>query len=322
MREIIIWGAGRDYQSLYNLIKFEELKGNIEVIAIADKHAWQITIDGYKVIRPGEIKNHTFDYIVISSSKYYEEIKAEALKLGIKRESLIRGAVLQIPCFDFAEYAQLRENPVSIISDDCWGGFLYHYLDLPFMTPFINLRILDSGFLKMIGNLEKYLSRPLIMERQGDMRFCPVGSLDVDGEKVFLFFVHHDTFEEARKDFDRRRGRINGSNLFIKMSYDKAEFFQFSTSEDDLSDKCFCKYMSWFDSLPYKKKICWVHSDMGTQISLPSVVVRNSFTHEYPEWSRGNPRLCRGYDFDMNYLEKEYDIFKLLLTGEHNARFD
>ena len=39
----------------------------------------------------------------------------------------------------------LRKNPPSIFSKNCWGGLTYHSLDLEFTSPFINmfLRCLD-----------------------------------------------------------------------------------------------------------------------------------------------------------------------------------
>lgn len=311
MHRVIIWGAGDDYQSLYNLIKYEELKGNIEIVAIADRFAWQERIDGYKVILPDDIKNNTFDYVIISSSKYYDEIVAEALKMGINRDYLIKGSVLRIPCFDFTDYAQLKENSVSIISDNCWGGVLYHYLDLPFMSPFINFWIPNSDFVKMVSDLEGYMSCPLSMERQGDMRNYPIGSLEIGGEKVFFYFCHHDTFEEAQNDFERRKSRINWNNLFIKMHYAKGYIHSKHSIED----------IARFEKIPYEKKVCLSLYRTETIASFPSVLIQNSFRHDYPEWDYDSRNFV-DYAVHPQRLSREYNIFKLLLRGEKVARFE
>lgn len=50
--KIIIWGTGDEYQKLYNIVKYEELKKNIEIVAIVDKNKWQRKLDGYPVIFP------------------------------------------------------------------------------------------------------------------------------------------------------------------------------------------------------------------------------------------------------------------------------
>lgn len=316
IRKVIIWGAGADYQSLYNIIKYEELKGNIDVVAIADKHAWQDKIDGYKAIHPQEIKEYPFDYVIISPIKYYNEIILEASEMGINRECLIKGNVLQIPCFDFKDYALLRENPVSIISDTCWGGRLYHYLDLPFTSPFINFWISDSDFVKMANNLKCYLSRPLNMELQGDMYTEPIGSLEIENEKVLFHFTHHNTFEDARKDFERRRNRINWNNLFIKMHYCKQmAYMGGGVTEDSVEN------VAQFDTIPYDKKICLTQFRMETLTSFQSVLVQNAFVHDYPKWNRNTPRNIIAYSHTMETLAKEYNIFQLLLTGKKIARF-
>ena len=101
MNRVIVWGTGHDYQTIYNLLKFEELKGNIEIIAIADSNRRQREIDNYLVISPQEISRYNYDFIIISSSRYFAEIVRQAETLGINRDCLIPGYVFKIPCFDF-----------------------------------------------------------------------------------------------------------------------------------------------------------------------------------------------------------------------------
>ncbi len=84
MYHIIIWGLGADYYNLYNLIKFEEMKGNIEIAAAVSKDDFRTTVDGYPVISAYELCNYRFDYIVVTSSKYYDDIVKEAIQLDIE----------------------------------------------------------------------------------------------------------------------------------------------------------------------------------------------------------------------------------------------
>lgn len=105
-KKCLIWGLGESYQKLYNLIKYEELKGNISIEAVVSKDNLFSVQDGYEVIDPTEILSRDFDYIIVVSSRYYREITADAEKIagkGIKRK-IINGEVLYIPGFDFEKY--------------------------------------------------------------------------------------------------------------------------------------------------------------------------------------------------------------------------
>lgn len=72
--------------------------------------------DGCEIISLKEVVNREFDYIIVTSLRYYREIVVDAEKIagkGIKKK-VINGAVMYIPGFDFADYIMLKENPVSI----------------------------------------------------------------------------------------------------------------------------------------------------------------------------------------------------------------
>lgn len=123
MKKCLIWGNGLTYEKYINHIHFEVLKGNIEVCAIICKKEDKYcrTRDGYFIISKEDIQNFEFDYIIIASEKHYNEIYSAALGLGIQREKIINGKVFALPLFDFKRYVSLVENPVTILSDDCWG---------------------------------------------------------------------------------------------------------------------------------------------------------------------------------------------------------
>lgn len=303
MYKVILWGVGADYQKYYNLIKYEEYKGNIDIVAVVDKDNWQKNVDGYNMISVKEICYYEFDYIIVTSSKYYNDIVNEAIQLQIALDLLIPIRVFQIPCFDFGEYAQLKRNPISIISDDCWGGRVYNYLGLRYDSPFINFWVYNNDFVKMVSDLKCYMDKPLVLERQGSVTEAPVGSLGEDEEKVYLHFIHAYSFEEAKADFERRRKRINMNNLFIKMQYGWGEY----------SRDVFCKY----ERLHYSKKILLV----PFQTESKSGIELDYFREEY---ARGKlektyhikPRDFIGYSQKIELVAREYNIIHMLVTGE------
>lgn len=299
-KKCLIWGCGKGYQELYNLIKCEELKGNIRIEALVARDRIFSSQDGYEVIAPEEISDREFDYIIVTSSRYYKEITADAEKIagkGIKRK-IINGEVLYIPGFDFEKYVRLKENPVSIIANDCLGGILYHYLNLEFSSPFINCAIDPDDFLLLANSLEGYMKQPLWLEREGNMHQYPVGTLTYLNNKICIHFKHAYSFDEAKKDFDRRRNRINWNNIFI-CSY-------FSNIE----------YAESFAKLPYRKKN-FTKEDLGIKDS----VMMLGYKHEYDNRRKDatQTRAFWIYMYDMNNFTKEINVFRMLL-GEEEIR--
>lgn len=99
-------------------------------------------------------------------------------------------------------------NDISIISQNCIGGVLYHDLGLPFLSPTINAFIPEPGFVKMAGNLRFY------MEQELDIRWgeeYPIGMLG----DVEIHFMHYETCEEAKTAWERRKARINWDKILV-----------------------------------------------------------------------------------------------------------
>lgn len=299
-KKCLIWGCGKGYQGLYNLIKYEELKGNISIEAVVSKDNLFSVQDGYEVIDPTEILCRDFDYIIVASSRYNKEIIADAEKIageGIKKK-IINGEVLHIPGFDFADYVKLRENPISIIANDCLGGILYHYLNLEFSSPFINCWIEADDFLLLVNNLKKFMKQPLFPEQEGDIYQCPVGTLTYSNHKIHIHFNHAYSFGEAKKDFERRRNRFNWDNIFICSNISRRE------------------YAESFAKLPYRKK-----NITAEDFERADSVMLRGYEHEYSKRQKdaSEAREFWSYMHDMNNFTKEINVFRMLL-GEEEIR--
>jgi len=120
----ILWGIGRDYEKIINQVHFEMYKGNIviEALVCRKEDRYCDFRDGVPIIEKEKINAVEFDYLIITSSCFYNEIRAEAIELGVEARKIINGVIFQIPLFDFSLYSELIKNPVTILSDDCWGG--------------------------------------------------------------------------------------------------------------------------------------------------------------------------------------------------------
>ena len=300
MYKVIIWGIGNDYHEAKNIIDFEIVKGNFEVLAMVSKDRYANFIDGKKVIEKQELNKYDYDYIVVFASKFFTEIKQEAIELGIDSIKVINGDVFKISCFDFKRYVSLIENPVTIISDDCFGGLVYNYLQLKMTSPFVNLWLSSGDLIKCINDVKYYLNQPLVCECEGNICLgsWPLASLGEGDKKIILNFNHHATFESACKDWERRKERINFNRIFVKMALPSGH----EKIELNIQEK-----LDEFEKLPYNK-ICFHPKSNGKNvISLPQQF-----------WIYNNkpnvcvPNIIGTFSRDIQEISKQIDILKLL----------
>ncbi len=133
----------------------------------------------------------------------------------------------------------LNNKDITIISNNCVAGIIYHDLGLQFKTPTINLRIPFDDFLTFAEDLYGFLSEEVEEVKNSDETF-PVGKICHDGKTVILEFMHFSSFEEAKDRWDARKKRVDPSNICIMFVY------PLSPSEE---------YTGRFDSLPFEKKV-------------------------------------------------------------------
>lgn len=255
-------------------------------------------LDGAPLISKTEIPQYSFEFVIVTSGKYFWEIQREAVEMGISEDKIINGSVFKLPLFDFKKYLNLFEDPVTILSNDCWGGYMYHRLCMKFHSPLINTICQPDSYAKLIQNPAYYFSQPLKMEQEGFMRegVMPVGSLGDGEKKVKILFPHSSTYAQAELRWNRRLKRVNLNNLFLKMSFDPTE----ETKQDLLEA---------FSRVPYHK-VCFYSGETD----IPSVVYLKGFKRQKESMglrtSFAQFVLDRG---DMTF--KEMDLLNLL-NGE------
>ena len=306
MREkCIIWGMGKNYETILNQINFEICKGNIEIVAIVCRSDDRYCTyrDGFPVIvKEGILNGVKFDYIIVSSSQFYKEIKMEAVSLGVSENRIINGEVFKIPLFDCGLYSRLIKNPVTIITDDCWGGYVYHYLGLEFSSPLINTFWDKTEYAKFIQKPLFYLKTDLSMVREGDLKagIYPIGRLGEQGDYVEILFVHCSSFAEAKQQWDRRRKRINTENIFVKMGF-------------SMSDQNAPLYIKAFAERRYRKSLFYNGDE-----NIEGKIYTDRFI-----WSESKKARVDHYNY-FDYMRLEYpsiiNVLKLLNGNEDYLR--
>lgn len=289
---ILIWGHGRKYNDSINMIKYQEQIGTIKVLGIIDKKEIYTRLDGYPILRLSNINKVKFDYVLVTSDDFFDEICETAVSLGIERNKIVPVRVFLLPRFDFRKYVDLMKSQVSIIANLCWGGVTYHTLGMEFLSPFINLYLKEEDYLKLLSNIKYYINCKLKFIRweynKSYKRDFPVCALD----DVELYFNHYFSFDEAEKSWHNRCLKINWKNLFVMMY----------TENKDVLER--------FDRLKFDKKICFVPFKSNLKSSY-SIIFSSSKEVEKKEWWE----IVNGLATSLYY---SYDILDLLLEGKPN----
>lgn len=149
---------------------------------------------------------------------------------------------------------KLNRKDVTIISNNCWGGHVYRYLGMSYLSPTIGLYFYADDYIKFCSNIEYYLNKDLRFipieesknstELISSKKTCPIGVID----DIEIVFLHYASEEEAYEKWNRRKERIVWDNIVYKMSEQNA---------------CTVENIRQFSKLPVDRKFCYVTNDYG-----------------------------------------------------------
>ena len=93
----------------------ESVGSSIQTIAYVDRR--KLDFENVQVISPAELCNIEYDYIIICSSKYKNEILNEIIQKGISTEKVIFGELFLEKGFDFSTYKENKWLNNQIINN-------------------------------------------------------------------------------------------------------------------------------------------------------------------------------------------------------------
>lgn len=147
--------------------------------------------------------------------------------------------------------SKLKNKEFTIISNNCWGGFVYQKFDLKYNTPFVGLFLFAPDYINLLRNFKDIIHNELNFINAQESRYkdklieCdtynkyPIGKLD---DEIEIHFLHYHSEEEAKNKWNSRVKRINMDNLLVKFS-----------DRDLCSDDLILE----FDKLEFKNKLCF-----------------------------------------------------------------
>ncbi len=153
-------------------------------------------------------------------------------------------------CYEYKRFfvkRSIKSRNFTIISNNCWAGKVYQYLDMPYLTPTVGLYFFAPDYIKFVSDLKKYLDTPLNFIKPEESKYFeelkirnqldkPIGILD----DVEIVFLHYKSREEALEKWNRRKERVNFDKILLKFAR---------------MDLCTEKEMQEFDNLPFENKV-------------------------------------------------------------------
>lgn len=67
---------------------------------------------------------------------------------------------------------RLRNPGVSIISNNCWGGFMSRYCKLPYRSPFVGCFLFAPDYIRLLRSLKSYLAAELHFIPRSESRYA------------------------------------------------------------------------------------------------------------------------------------------------------
>ena len=164
----------------------------------------------------------------------------------------------------------LRKRDITLITNNCIGGIIYHDMHLQFLSPTINLYFDNEEFILFCTYLDEYLSLA-VEECISIQKPFPVGVLHGSHGDVHIYFMHYDSFEQAVAKWNERKARINYDNLYIIME----------------AQRCTSDILANIQDIPYANKVVLTDGDQDVANSFP---IKGNF---YGTNYRKSFMLCR-----------------------------
>lgn len=133
---------------------------------------------------------------------------------------------------------RLKNKDITLITNNCIGGIIYHDMHLQFLSPTINLYFDNEEFIRFCTYLDEYLSLA-VEECTSVQKSFPVGVLHGTHGDVHIYFMHYESFEQAVAKWNERKERINYDNLYIIME----------------AQRCTSDILAKFNDIPYANKV-------------------------------------------------------------------
>lgn len=186
----------------------------------------------------------------------------------------------------------IKNKTISIISNNCWGGFMYQSCNLQYNSPFVGLFLFAPDYIKLLKDIKNYLEEELVFIKPKDSKYIdqidktyPIALL----KDIEIHFLHYHDCEEARRKWNKRLSRLDFDNLIVKFC-DR--------------DLCTPLLIKEFDALPFPNKVCFAATAYPELKSVIHMTICAGEEMVFQEWEYSN----KYYDFirTANKISKKH----------------
>ena len=98
---LILWGIGKIYNSMINLLNFYIEANQIEIVGVTAQNLPNFQyLDNYPLLSMKEVKTIAYDYVMVMSDDYFDEIVDFAMiTANVPRDKIVSFHVMEIPSF-------------------------------------------------------------------------------------------------------------------------------------------------------------------------------------------------------------------------------
>lgn len=191
---------------------------------------------------------------------------------------------------------RLKNKNITIISNNCWGTFMYKNCGVPYSSPFVNLFIYSPDYITLLQNFDCIYNEKLsfIKKEQSKYTILPKGEYPIgviEKLNIEIHFLHYHSKTEAESLWYKRLKRINLNNCIVKLSDD--EYFN-----DNLSIE--------FEKLNFKNKVFF-----------SAKPYKNVSSNHYMKEFEGKGRVWYEWDYSQKYYNFIYEANKILANSNH-----
>lgn len=151
---------------------------------------------------------------------------------------------------------KIKNKDITIISNNCWSGFIYQSYNLKYNSPTIGLFFMPDDYIKFLKDIKKWIYEPIEFIDSHNSKYYsyykewnkfgkyPIGKFK--NSDIEIHFLHYVDKEDAVRCWDRRVKRINWNKILYKFN------------DQNL---CTNNHIKEFCNLEYKNKICFTHKE-------------------------------------------------------------